>query len=129
MARRKLSVRFKALTILCTDLARSVRFYQNVLGAAPLRQDESGGGPWYTLGSLTITLVPNAAERSPADFPTHAMPMLWLEVDDLEMAHARCGAAGVEIVAEPDELFMMIADPDGLLIEVWQSDGEPEAAG
>lgn len=76
------------------------------------------------LGSLAITLMPNAAERSPAAFPTHAMTILWLEVDDLAAAARRFAQSKVEVVRPSDGLFMQIADPDGLIIEVWQSEME-----
>jgi len=82
------------------------------------------GVRWFRLGSFDITLMPNAAERSPAIFPTHAMPILWLEVDDLAAAAKRFAEYGVEVVEPGDGQYMLVADPDGLLIEVWQS--EPE---
>ena len=123
MARRKVAFRAKALTIACTDLARTEAFYRTVLGAAPDPRDGQGC-PWFRLGSLSVTLMPNATERSPAAFPTHAMTILWLEVDDLEAAHARFVRHGVEIIQPSDGTFMIVADPDGLLIEVWQA--EPE---
>jgi len=68
---------------------------------------------------MRISLMPNAAERSPARFPVHAMPILWLEVDDLQAAYSRLLSNGVEVVQPPDGQSMIIADPDGLLIEVW----------
>lgn len=121
----KLAFRFKALTIACTDHRRAEEFYRKVLGAVPLPTDDPGYGcPWLRLGSLAITLMPNAAEPSPAEFPTHAMPILWLEVDDLAAAAARFARYKVEVVDPGDGQFMQIADPDGLVIEVWQSQPE-----
>jgi hypothetical protein len=125
MARRKVSFRFKALTIACTDHRRSEQFYRQVLGATTYPTPDPGYGcPWLQLGTLTITLMPNADERSPAQFPTHAMPMLWLEVDDLEVAGQHFAKHGVEVIALYEEQFMQIADPDGLIIEVWQAEAE-----
>jgi catechol 2,3-dioxygenase-like lactoylglutathione lyase family enzyme len=119
----KLAFRVKALTIACTDHRRSERFYRRVLGAEALPTDDPGYGcPWLRLGPLAITLMPNAAERSPAKFPTHAMPILWLEVDDLEAAARRFAREGVEVVSPSDGMFMQVADPDGLVIEVWQAE-------
>jgi catechol-2,3-dioxygenase len=121
----KLAFRFKALTIACTDHRRSEEFYRTVLGAVPLPTDDPGyGAPWLQLGSLAITLMPNAAEPSPAEFPTHAMSILWLEVDDLAAAAARFARYKVEVVDPGDGQFMQIADPDGLVIEVWRSQPE-----
>jgi len=77
MATSKVPFRGKALTIACTDLQRSVHFYQEVLGAV-LDPRDGYGCPWFQLGSLMLTLVPNASQRSPASFPVHAMPILWL---------------------------------------------------
>jgi catechol 2,3-dioxygenase-like lactoylglutathione lyase family enzyme len=125
MARHKLSFRVKALTIACTDHRQSERFYREVLGAATLPTDDPGYGClWLRLGTLPITLMPNASERSPAEFPTHAMPILWLEVDDLEAAARQFVRHGVEVVTPSDGHFMQIADPDGLVIEIWEGESE-----
>ena len=125
MTRRTLSFRVKALTIACTDHRRSERFYREILGATTLPTDDPGYGcPWLQLGTLAITLMPNATERSPAVFPTHAMPILWLEVDDLEEAARQFAKHDVEVVTPSDGQFMQIADPDGWVIEVWQGEAE-----
>ncbi len=124
MAPPNLSFRFKALTIACTDHRRSEAFYRDVLGATTFPTDDPGYGcPWLQLGTLVLTLMPNAAARSPAEFPTHAMPILWLEVDDLEAAARRFAQQNVDVITPSDGQFLQIADPDGLIIEVWQ--GEP----
>src|SRR3712207_7029695 len=52
----------------CTDTHRSAAFYQRVLGAVPIPGD-GYGCPWYRLGELTLSLMPNAETRSPASFP------------------------------------------------------------
>lgn len=114
-----------AVTIACTDKDVSARFYEDMLGAVPDPRD-GYGCPWYRLGPLLISLMPNAAGRSPATFPEHAMPILWLEVDDLEAAARRFADHRVEVIEESDGQFMMIADPDGLPIEVWQAEPGPE---
>ena len=114
--------RGKAVTIACTNRRASERFYEEVLGARILPGDYQGACPSYQLGSLVLTLMPSAIERSPAVMPTHAMAMLWLEVDDLQAAFERCVRFGVEVIEPPhaEPLFMLIADPDGIVIEVWQ---------
>jgi hypothetical protein len=73
------------------------------------------------LGSLLITLFFNAEKRSPAEFPTHAMPILWLEVADLAAASAHFARYDVPVVDPGDGQFMMVADPDGLVTEVWKT--------
>jgi predicted enzyme related to lactoylglutathione lyase len=123
VASRRLSFRGKALTIACTDLNKSMRFYQKLLGAITVKTDDGIGCPCFRLGSFAITLMANATERTPAVFPTHAMPMIWLEVNDLDAASRRFAKAGVEVLQPSDGTFMVIADPDGLVIEVWQAEG------
>lgn len=121
MASRGLTFNVRALTIACTDPEQSGRFYRDGLGATVLPTD-NGVGWWFRLGSLDINLLPNATERSPAEFPTHAMPILWLEVVDLAAAAAWFARHDVKVVEPGDGQFMMVADPDGLLIEVWQAE-------
>jgi len=121
MTGRELTFRPKALTIACTDLDRSRRFYEDVLGASPDPRD-GYGCPWYRLGAWSISRMPNAAERSPSSFPDQAMTILWLEVDDLAAAERHFARNQVEVVQPSDGQFMMIVDPDGLVIEVWQAE-------
>lgn len=110
-----------AITIACTDMAASEHFYHEVLGATRHPRDEGFGCRWFLLGTFAFNLMPNAEQRSPAVFPAHAMPILWLEVDDLAEAKRRFVKASVKIIDEPiDGPFIMVEDPDGLLIEVWQ---------
>lgn len=113
--------RVRAITIACTDVERSVEFYETMLGATRLPTD-NGIGHWFRLGKNDITLLPNAARKAPATFPEDAMMMLWLEVSDLAKAAERFAAYGVAIVDEGDGQFMMVADPDGLVIEVWKAE-------
>jgi catechol 2,3-dioxygenase-like lactoylglutathione lyase family enzyme len=121
MMGRELTFRPKALTVACTDLGRSRRFYEAVLGASPDPRD-GYSCPWYRLGDWSISLMPNAAERSPSSFPDHAMTILWLEVDDLGAAEGLFARNQVQVVQPSDGRFMMITDPDGLMIEVWQAE-------
>ncbi|HKB03064.1 MAG TPA: VOC family protein [Gemmataceae bacterium] len=123
MARNKLKFRCKALTIACTDRRRSERFYTSVLGATAVKTPDDIGCPWFRLGSFVFTLMPNAARPTPAAFPDHAMFLPWLEVDDLAAARKRFARAKVTVVQSHPE-SMVIADPDGLLIEVWQTTDE-----
>ena len=117
----------KAVTISCTDPHRSSAFYRNVLGAVPLPGD-GYGCQWYRLGELVFSIMPNAEAGTPASFPRDAMAMLWLEVDDLAAAHRHLKKAKVRIVDAPDGgPYLMIADPDGLMIEVWVRDDDADA--
>lgn len=74
------------------------------------------------LAGDVIILMPNAAERSPSSFPGHAMTMLWPEVDDLGIAERLFARNRVEVVQPSDGQLMLIADPDGLVIGVWQAE-------
>ncbi len=114
----------RSVTIACTDRERSERFYVDVLGAALIPGD-GYGCRWYRLGSLTISVMPNAEHKSPATFPEHAMPVLWLEVDDIKLAHEYFKKAATPIIQAPDDdMFMLITDPDGLVIEIWQQEDD-----
>jgi catechol 2,3-dioxygenase-like lactoylglutathione lyase family enzyme len=113
--------RVRAATIVCTDSERSGRFYSKILGAEPLPQEEPGVCRWYRLGSFEITFVPNADVPTPASFGAHPMTMLWLEVYDIRAAHEHVVAHGVPILGYDEVQWLMIADPDGLPIEVWKA--------
>ncbi|WP_165227312.1 macro domain-containing protein [Aquisphaera insulae] len=108
-----------AVTIACRDQDRTAAFYETVLGAVPIPTD-NGIGRHYRLGSLRLNLLPNAEASSPASFPEHAQLLLWIEVDDLARAAEHLAAHAVEIVDAGDGQFLTIADPDGLVIEVWE---------
>jgi len=111
---------FQAITIACTDVERSKRFYRDVLGGVDLPSD-NGVSCWFRLGSLHLNLLPNATEPSPAEFPKHAMPILWMEVQDLATAAKWFARHGVVVVDPGDGQFMQIFDPDRILIEVWEA--------
>lgn len=118
-----------ALTLAVSELARSDRFYRQILGAIP-EPGEPGTCPWYRLGPLRVTLLPNADRRSASSFPEHAMAMLWLEVDDLDALHRHCLQHAVPVIQSPDGASMIIEDPDGLVIELWQHEApEPRTPG
>jgi catechol 2,3-dioxygenase-like lactoylglutathione lyase family enzyme len=108
----------RAITIHCTDLDRSDRFYRAILGGEFVPAD-GGFQRRYRFGTWELILLPNAEAVSPATFPTHAMPLLWLEVADLPAAVAWLTQHQVTIVDPGDDQSLMIADPDGIVIEVW----------
>ena len=112
-----------AVCIVCTDRRRSVDFYRNAFGAELLDGDPSFSCPWLQLGSLTITLLENAAKPSSLDFSDQAMATLLIEVDDLDAAFIRAVDHGARVISPPDEggITFMVADPDGIFIEVMES--------
>jgi catechol 2,3-dioxygenase-like lactoylglutathione lyase family enzyme len=115
----------RAITVYCTDRERSRRFYEDVLGAERLPRDI---GDWLRIGQLVVTLCPNAERLSPVDFPTHAATAFWFDVPDLDAARAWFERHAVQVVDPGDENFVMIADPDGILIEVWEHADESPAS-
>src|SRR5262245_17984166 len=110
MAAKKITFRGKAVTIACTDLKRSERFYARVLGGKRLPGDGLGC-TWLRVGEVTLSLMPNAEERSPAEFPTHAMPVLWLVVDDLAAAHRHLRRNRDQVLEHHEDEFMLVVDP------------------
>lgn len=117
--RKNFSFRGKSITILCTDQSRSDQFYRELLGA--VRVDEGYGCPWYQLGDFTFSLLPNATEPCPVQIPNHAGTMLWLEVEDIHAAHSYLVQNEVPVKEWDETQSMIITDPDGVLIEVWQA--------
>jgi catechol 2,3-dioxygenase-like lactoylglutathione lyase family enzyme len=123
-ARRKLSFSRAAVVVSCTDVERSSRFYCEVLGAVPDPDVDPGTCPWFMLGGLRLSLMPNASE--PADTsPEQAAVSLWLEVDDLAAASRAFKKKGVTFLQPSDGMLAIMADPDGIVIEVWQRDDSP----
>src|SRR5690349_102633 len=106
MATPGYACRMIAITIACTDVDRSERFYCDLLGARPEFRD-GYGCRWFSLGSLRISLMQNAEQPSPARFGVHAMPVLWLETPDLASAQRTLEQSGVSIVHPSDGQFMV----------------------
>jgi catechol 2,3-dioxygenase-like lactoylglutathione lyase family enzyme len=121
VATRKTVVLSAAVTIACTDLKASERFYVEGLGATPDPRDGCGCR-WYKLGPLLLSLMHNATAKSPALLPEHAMAMLWVEVDDLESCARRLDRLRAPVLHPSDGNYMMVADPDGIPVEVWQAE-------
>jgi hypothetical protein len=48
------------------------------------------------------------------------MTMLFLEVDDLEAAQEHFARRKVQVIQPSDGQMMIVVDPDGIPIEVWQ---------
>jgi len=104
------------------DLARSQRFYRDVLGLAVYREfgspQDRGGVFFLGNGFLEVS--------GRGDGPPGRGLMIWLQVRDLPAEHARLAASGARIlrkpVTEPWGLTeMWIEDPDGtriVLVEV-----------
>lgn len=100
------------------DLARSLKFYVGLLGAAVVYQFPAEGDPGYVgiaLGSshLGIGLDPTVAAG-----PDGQRLSLWVYADDCDAAIERLRSAGMQVVEEPatqpwGERIARVLDPDG----------------
>ena len=99
------------------DLARSRRFYRDMLGLAICREfgprDDPGVVFFLGQGLLEIS--------GHADGPPGRSVMIWIQVRDVRAEHARLAAAGVPVIQEPAAepwglTEMWIEDPDGIRI-------------
>jgi catechol 2,3-dioxygenase-like lactoylglutathione lyase family enzyme len=124
--------------LVVSDQDRSRDFYQSVFGATVVRERDPvimklanswlilnvGGGP--TDDKPTVTLA------TPAD-PDRASAFLNIRVADIAAAYAEWSARGAKFLTEPkdhgSEIRAYIRDPDGHLIEVGQSTGQPSQRG
>jgi predicted enzyme related to lactoylglutathione lyase len=100
-----------------SDLARSRRFYRDVLGLAVYREfgPPEDPGMVFFLGQALLEVSGHAAD------PPGRSVMIWIQVRDVRGEHTRLAAAGVPVVrapaAEPwGPIEMWIADPDGIRI-------------
>jgi catechol 2,3-dioxygenase-like lactoylglutathione lyase family enzyme len=118
--------------IVSDDVARSRRFYSEVLGGELIREGEPsivalangwviinvGGGP--TDDKPTVTL------KAPGD-PDLVSSFLNIRVADIEAVYAEWSARGAEFLTPPKdhgrEIRCYLRDPDGHLIEVGQATG------
>src|SRR5437870_2438402 len=105
------------VSILVTDMARSIDFYSRVLGLTEAMRPSNFtvAVRWFQLGEHQIHLIPSteADAISPRHFALH--------VDDSDAARAYFRGRGMEIretdpIAGADRFF--VADPDGNNIEI-----------
>lgn len=101
------------------DLARSLRFYRDVLGLAVYREfgPPEHPGTVFFLGSGFLEV----SGQGPAGGAHQTA--LWLQVRDVHAEYARLSAAGVKVTREPRTepwglVEMWIEDPDGLPVAV-----------
>jgi lactoylglutathione lyase len=121
-------------TLIVTDIARSVAFYRDVLGAPVLRQGEptllrlkntwiiinKGGGP--TDDKPEVIASPSKDLNTLSSF-------LNLRVVDIERCYELWRSRGAHFITEPKvhetEKRCYMRDPDGYLIEVGQTTTTP----
>jgi catechol 2,3-dioxygenase-like lactoylglutathione lyase family enzyme len=105
-----------------SDLARSQRFYRDILGLAVYREFGPPDAPGlvFFLGGSFLEL------SQQSDGPAEKNLSLWLQVRDVEAEHRRLADANVTVTESPrlqpwGLIEMRIADPDGvpiILVEV-----------
>lgn len=96
------------------DMARSLAFYEGVLGLVKTMDHETPEGHWveFDIGSGTLGLG-----KMQGWDPSPQGCTVGLEVDDFDQAVEKMKAANVTIIMGPLETpvchMLMIADPDG----------------
>jgi lactoylglutathione lyase len=122
------------VTIIVSDVARSVAFYRDVLGATVLREGEP---VFLRLKNvwLTINAGGGGTDDKPdviATPPTHLNELtsfLNLRVVDIQACYELWRSRGAHFITEPKkhatEFRCYMRDPDGYLIEVGQTTMTP----
>lgn len=112
-----------------TDFARTVRFYDEVLGLSRYREYGAGGEVsgvvWFLGGGFLEASAHGDAGAGLADGPVR----LWLQVADVDAEHQRLARRGATILAPPADMpwglrESWVADPDGLRICLVQVPGD-----
>jgi catechol 2,3-dioxygenase-like lactoylglutathione lyase family enzyme len=119
--------RFAAVEVLSSrvivyprDFARTVVWYDDVLGLARYREFGTGGritGVVYFLGSGFLEVSSHGEAFGAADGSVR----LWVQVRGVDAEAARLAAAGASVLEEPEDRpwglrEAWVADPDGLRI-------------
>jgi glyoxylase I family protein len=103
-------------SIRVTDLERSRRFYEGLLGLTTAERPEMGfPGTWYQLGGGQLHLIQRARMAASGIDPTD--PHFAIQVDDFDEMRRRLQAAGIEILDFGGDQFWL-HDPDGFTVEV-----------
>ena len=117
-------------TLIVADIARSVAFYRDVLGATVLREGEP---TFLRLKNIWITInkggggtddKPEVIAAPPTDLNTLSS-FLNLRVVDIRKCYELWRSRGTRFITEPkvheSEMRCYMRDPDGYLIEVGQT--------
>jgi catechol 2,3-dioxygenase-like lactoylglutathione lyase family enzyme len=103
-------------SIRITDLARSIAFYEGLLGLQPIARPDLGiAGRWYGIGGGQLHLIQGEAPGTTALDPTG--PHFAVAVTDLDAARRELAAAGVETL-DPGGSQLWLRDPDGYVVEL-----------
>lgn len=99
------------------DLARSLRFYRELLGGEVTYQFPPEGEPAYVGVRIGGSQLGIGRQEEPGEL-TNNQITLWAYADDCDAAVARLKASGVTVVQEPatqpwGERMAIVVDPDG----------------
>ncbi len=116
--------------IVSADVARSCRFYGDVLGGEVIREGEPSfvalANSWIIInvGGGPTDDKPTVVLETPPD-PDRVSAFLNIRVADIQAVYEEWSARGAEFLTEPKqhahEIRCYIRDPDGHLIEVGQT--------
>lgn len=111
-----------------SDLERSRRFYEDVLGFATIPRPDFGfPGVWYGVGNSEVHLIQKpegAVTGSPAPKLTPIANHSAFEIADYDAAAAHLRAAGVEFLEFGKDVGQIfVRDPDGNIIELIKPGG------
>jgi len=118
------------VTLIVADIARSVAFYRDVLGATVLREGEPVflrlQNIWITInkGGGGTDAKPDVIASPPTDLNTLSS-FINLRVVDIQRCYELWRSRGAKFITEPkvhqSEKRCYMRDPDGYLIEVGQT--------
>ncbi len=106
-----------------TDLERSKRFYEDVLGLRAIPRPDLGlPGVWYGAGNCEVHLIQRPEGVEVGEAPAKLTPLAnhqAFAIDDYEKTLAFLEEQGLEVLStSPENGQMWIADPDGHVIEL-----------
>ncbi len=107
-----------------SDLERSRRFYEGVLGLGTIPRPDFGGlpGVWYGAGNCQVHLIQRPPDADLGTPPPALSPLAnhqAFAIDDYEKTLAHLRQHGVEVLeTTPENGQMWVRDPDGHVIEL-----------
>ena len=113
-----------------TDVERSVRFYDEVLGLE--RGKKWGKWPAYEFETGNLTIAVMQSDAFGIEFKPNTNPLAF-RVDDFETAKAELESRGVEFQGDPMDSGVCVqaffADPDGNMLAIHHryAEGAPPA--
>ena len=123
-------VRIGTVCFYVTDIARTEKFYRDVLGLdVTNRGDDGAGNDWLQANTVGgVELIFFKAECRPGNSPIIVFDLAEGGIDTVVAALAEKGATIVTPVSHaPGGWSAEISDPDGHMISMYQSEEAPRA--